>query len=791
VAAASLSLSSLTSGRVTYAGASGLLSDSANFVYDANGNLGIGTSSLNISSGSSGSQVITISASASGRNALLELKGTRTSADQVSSYIRSFSNSATSPGVDFQFYRGATDTDGFLTISTSGTERMRITSDGLVGIGTSSPADKLSVYGDSVDKVAAYVENNNSAGSVGADKRLNLVMGGSSAFGITGWQNAGVIEGTSTGGLWLGAYNGALKFATGSSARTERMRIDSSGNVGIGTSSPSYDLQVSKTVVSGSVITNINNPSATGAARLYLGNDAGESSAYFQVFGSSHAAKPAIINIGGNANYPLVFDTNGTERMRLDTSGNLGLGVTPSANQYGKNLQINQTILNDDNIDSNHLAKNAYYNSGWKYYSTGYASKYTQSLSIHSWSIAASGTAGNAVSFTQAMTLDTNGFLSIGTTSAFARLTTSQSPGSAGQVNGQIAMTHAGASTAYFISTIRGAGTNEPEGLTFKENATERMRIDSSGNVGIGTSSPSAKLNVNGDIWVDAAGATRLKITHTGGGLIQLDNPTEAIRFATLSTERMRIDSSGNVGIGTTSPDIFSNGFERNLGIRIIGDGTTSSINVSGGAASRIQFGVGTTRYGLVYQDASNFMQLGTTTALPISFVTNSTERLRIPADAGGITFPATQVASSNANTLDDYEEGTWTPAIAGDGTTFVGTSYLGRAGKYVKVGDVVWVSFDVEINGVGTQAGNASISGLPFPIPNSSDLSNGGGGLTYTLNMQTNYVYQSCYPQNNSSYLFMIGRTAASTSTTTVASTSFFANAGRIVGWAWYRVTV
>jgi hypothetical protein len=156
-----------------------------------------------------------------------------------------------------------------------------------------------------------------------------------------------------------------------------------------------------------------------------------------------------------------------------------------------------------------------------------------------------------------------------------------------------------------------------------------------------------------------------------------------------------------------------------------------------------------------------------------------------------GIAFPATQSASSNANTLDDYEEGTWTPTIAGNGTTFPGTSYFGNTGKYVKVGDVVWVSFDVDVNGVGTQSNSASIAGLPFAVPDSGNLSNGGGGLNYVINLQTNYVFQSCYPQNNSSYLFIIGRTAASTSTVTVAATSFFANSVRVAGFAWYRTTV
>ena len=181
----------------------------------------------------------------------------------------------------------------------------------------------------------------------------------------------------------------------------------------------------------------------------------------------------------------------------------------------------------------------------------------------------------------------------------------------------------------------------------------------------------------------------------------------------------------------------------------------------------------------------------------PITWATSDVECMGLTTAGvldlpkGQIKFPATQNASADANTLDDYEEGTWTPAIAGDGTEFVGATYGGRGGKYVKVGDVVWVSFDIEVSATGTMLNSASVGGLPFAIPNAGNLSNGGGGLNYVNNLQTNYVYQSCYPQNNSSYLFIIGRTAASTSSITVASSSFFTNSIRLAGFAWYRTTV
>jgi hypothetical protein len=86
--------------------------------------------------------------------------------------------------------------------------------------------------------------------------------------------------------------------------------------------------------------------------------------------------------------------------------------------------------------------------------------------------------------------------------------------------------------------------------------------------------------------------------------------------------------------------------------VAVTGSGATASINVSGGSggAGRIQFGTETTRYGLVYVDASNFMQITTTTALPISFGTNNTERARINS-AGNLLVGKTADSFGTAGT--------------------------------------------------------------------------------------------------------------------------------------------
>ena len=85
-------------------------------------------------------------------------------------------------------------------------------------------------------------------------------------------------------------------------------------------------------------------------------------------------------------------------------------------------------------------------------------------------------------------------------------------------------------------------------------------------------------------------------------------------------------------------------------------------------------------------------------------------------ASGAGITFPATASASSNANTLDDYEEGTWTPTVGGTST------YNVEVGRYVKIGSQVTVWGEMWINVLGTGS-TETISGLPFTSANITDI--------------------------------------------------------------------
>jgi hypothetical protein len=82
--------------------------------------------------------------------------------------------------------------------------------------------------------------------------------------------------------------------------------------------------------------------------------------------------------------------------------------------------------------------------------------------------------------------------------------------------------------------------------------------------------------------------------------------------------------------------------------------------------------------------------------------------------NAAGVLFPSTQIPSTNANMLDDYEEGTWTPGVAfGGGVTDL--TYSAQAGYYTKIGSLVIVSGYMLLTNKGSSTGNAKLTGLPF----------------------------------------------------------------------------
>jgi hypothetical protein len=224
--------------------------------------------------------------------------------------------------------------------------------------------------------------------------------------------NATVSSGNATvTTLTAPTHNSASSLAFQTNGTTTAMTIDTSQNVGIGTASPTVRL----TVVTGSSANN------EGTIRV------SDNASYYGEFKRVNATDELRIGSYGTSQN-MTFYTVASERMRIDSSGNVGIGVTPSswlssifATQIGNYGSV-YAFKSSGNV---YLNNNTYVNSGGSdvYLNTAPAGRYRISDNTHIWYNAPSGTAGTNASLTQAMTLDSSGNLLLGGTTASGVLT--------------------------------------------------------------------------------------------------------------------------------------------------------------------------------------------------------------------------------------------------------------------------------------------------------------------------------------------------------------------------------
>jgi hypothetical protein len=434
---------------------------------------------------------------------------------------------------------------------------------------------------------------------------------------------SGIVTGTGT--------NNYLPKFTGTSTIGNSQVFDNGTNVGIGTATPQYLLTIGNAASGFTSVATIAS-SATGASvtNLLLQNTSGSETASTGVNLNFSGVSNWLGRINaqfvggtglGNADMTFWTPSGGTisERLRITSTGNLGLGVTPSAWGTSFGIKVIDTgskgsFYSSDN-DANVSFNQFFDGTNAVYKTTGTASRFALIGNEFQWRQAASGTAGNAISFTQAMTLTSGGNLLVGTstnTTGFSRLVLNGGSGSESgiQVNYN-ASTFGGFALTTLSSAGGGMSVYTYTGNIGSESYSERARITSGGNLLVGTTTDAGfKLDVNG----------------TG-------------RF------------SGNVGVGTapTSTDTLSiaNTNARNE-LQFIGSEFT---NIYSQTTSGIQFGI-----------TSSGNSAG------IDFLTNNSIKLTI-ASTGAATFSSSVTAATDV-TLNN-------------GTLFVsagsGTSYSGR----------------------------------------------------------------------------------------------------------------
>jgi hypothetical protein len=151
-----------------------------------------------------------------------------------------------------------------------------------------------------------------------------------------------------------------------------------------------------------------------------------------------------------------------------------------------------------------------------------------------------------------------------------------------------------------------------------------------------------------------------------------------------------------------------------------------------------------------------------------------------------GIRFAATPFPSANPKTLDDYEEGFWTPVLGGD-TGTSGQSYDYQQGYYVKIGKTVYFTFAVKLTNKGSVANEAILSGLPFIIAGQR-----GAGSAYISdfeNLGVNVVDLTLRTEENTTKCYFRHLTAAASSMTYPLANSLFTNTTMIQGGGFYTV--
>jgi len=470
-----------------------------------------------------------------------------------------------------------------------------------------------------------YVINNNTTGGYA------LTVKGSATSGVTMvngesahiyWNGSDYAKAANTAGVATFTnltYTGTLTGSTGVIAiGTNQIYKDSSGNVGIGNTSPGYRLDISAADTTASV----------GYA-MRLRSNATATAATIQFTNSSASSQNGVITVTDAG----LMSFSGA--VYINSSGNVGIATSSPAT--GPRLTVQGGGVNG--YGGIRLLSDTLYSNGANYVAYGRRGDGNPSGAF------APGVLLARVNTAPAALISgiNLGRVAFGGSYDGTDANVVYGAQIAGYSSGTYSSTSAATDLLFFTTPSGTAGGTTTGTADF---GTERMRIDSSGNVGIGTTSMIGKLNVTGTAagvsayFTDAVNSS-LVIRNAVGGVVLGTDSGGIIRFATngnaTTDEKMRIDSSGNVGIGISTITSFAGGSNRTL-----------EIYNSSGANTEIRLintttGTGSTSGGLI-QQAGNDLYIWNGSNSFMAFGTNNAEQMRITS--GGSLLVGTTTAT-------------------------------------------------------------------------------------------------------------------------------------------------